>query len=90
MAYIITGLCLRHEGCVSVCPVDCIVVGQPLMEWPYAYIDPERCIDCGLCVPACPYNAIWPEDEVPADLRQDIPGNAAFFETGPGYSVQPE
>lgn len=88
MTYVITGLCLRHEGCVDVCPVDCIVPGQPIDEWPYTYIDPNVCIDCGACVPACPYNAIWPEDQVPEPLRADIPMNAAFFREGPGYSAR--
>jgi ferredoxin--NADP+ reductase len=60
------------------------------MEWPYAYIDPATCIDCGLCVPACPYNAIFPQDEVPEDFPEAIAMNATFFEQGPGYAVQPE
>ena len=51
---------------MEVCPVDCIVPGEPLDEWPTMYIDPETCIDCGACVPECPYDAIFPEDEVPA------------------------
>ena len=66
MTYIITSLCLRDGGCIEVCPVDCIVPGEPLDEWPTMYIDPETCIDCGACVPECPYEAIFPEDEVPA------------------------
>ena len=66
MTYIITSLCLRDGGCMEVCPVDCIVPGEPLDEWPTMYIDPETCIDCGACVPECPYDAIFPEDEVPA------------------------
>jgi len=66
MSYIITSLCLRDGGCIEVCPVDCIVAGEPLDEWPTMYIDPETCIDCGACVPECPYDAIFPEDEVPA------------------------
>jgi ferredoxin len=85
---IITGLCLRHEGCIPVCPVNCIVAGQPVEQWPYSYIDPGACIDCGLCVPACPYNAIWPEAEVPAPLHGDIPANALFFTQGPGYTAR--
>lgn len=90
MTHIITGLCMRNGGCVRVCPVDCIVPGQPMDEWPYYYIDPSTCIDCGLCVPACPYNAIWPEEDVPAELRADIQPNYDFFERGPGYSARRE
>ncbi len=65
MTHIITSLCLRDSACVEVCPVECIVPGQPESEWPWFYIDPDTCIDCGACVPECPYEAIFPEDEVP-------------------------
>jgi ferredoxin len=88
MAYVITGLCMRHGGCVDACPVDCIVPGYPIDAWPYYYIDPAVCIDCGACAPACPYNAIWPEEEVPDELRDDIEPNYRFFESGPGYSAR--
>jgi ferredoxin len=66
MTHVITSLCLRDAGCVEVCPVECIVPGKPAAEWPIFYIDPDTCIDCGACVPECPYSAIFPEDEVPA------------------------
>ena len=66
MTHIITSLCIRDRGCIEVCPVECIVPGQPVAEWPWMYIDPDTCIDCGACVPECPYAAIFPEDEVPA------------------------
>jgi ferredoxin len=65
MTYIITSLCLRDSGCVDVCPVECIVPGKPVEEWPWFYIDPDTCIDCGACIPECPYEAIFVEDEVP-------------------------
>jgi ferredoxin len=65
MTYIITQLCLRDGGCVDVCPVECIIPGEPQEKWPWYYIDPDTCIDCGACVPECPYEAIFPEDEVP-------------------------
>jgi NAD-dependent dihydropyrimidine dehydrogenase PreA subunit len=51
---------------VEVCPVECIIGGKPTDEWPGYYIDPDTCIDCGACIPECPYEAIFPEDEVPA------------------------
>lgn len=66
MTHIITSLCLRDGGCIEVCPVDCIVPGEPEDGWPQMYIDPETCIDCGACVPECPFEAIFPEDEVPS------------------------
>ena len=65
MTHIVTSLCVRDRGCIEVCPVECMVPGQPVGEWPWIYIDPDTCIDCGACVPECPYNAIFPEDEVP-------------------------
>jgi len=66
MTHIITSLCLRDSGCVEVCPVDCIVPGKPQEKYPWYYIDPDACIDCGACVTECPYAAIFPEDEVPS------------------------
>jgi ferredoxin len=66
MTHIITSLCLRDAGCVEVCPVECIVPGKPEVEWPWYYVDPDTCIDCGACIPECPYEAIFTEDEVPA------------------------
>lgn len=67
MTHIITSLCLRDSACVDVCPVECIVPGIPQTEWPWYYIDPDTCIDCGACIPECPFEAIFTEDEVPAD-----------------------
>jgi len=50
-----------------------MVLGKPEEEWPWLYIDPDTCIDCGACVPECPYEAIFPEEEVPVDfIVQDI------------------
>jgi ferredoxin len=68
MTHIITSLCLRDGGCKEVCPVDCIVPGKPETEWPWYYIDPDACIDCGACVTECPFEAIFPEEEVPSGL----------------------
>ncbi len=65
MTHIVTSLCVRDGGCIEVCPVDCIVPGQPIEEWPWMYIDPDACIDCGACIPECPFEAIFIEDEVP-------------------------
>jgi ferredoxin len=45
--------------------VECIQEGTPAAEWPNFYIDAGTCIDCGACVPECPYHAIFPGDEVP-------------------------
>lgn len=69
MAHVITSLCLRDGGCATVCPVECIVPGNPVEDWPLFYIDADTCIDCGACVPECPWAAIFPEDEVPSAYK---------------------
>ncbi|MBM3152005.1 MAG: ferredoxin family protein [Chloroflexi bacterium] len=66
MTHVITSLCLRDSGCVDVCPVECIVPGKPQEQYPLFYIDPDTCIDCGACIPECPFAAIFPADEVPS------------------------
>jgi len=65
MTHIITSLCLRDRGCIEVCPVECIVPGEPVEKYPWMYINPDTWIDCGACIPECPFAAIFPEDEVP-------------------------
>ena len=67
MAYVITSLCLRDNGCLDVCPVDCISPGKPVEQWPTYYIDPYSCIACGACVPECPFSAIFPDHSVPVE-----------------------
>ncbi len=69
MTHVITSLCLRDNGCSEVCPVECIQPGEPAKGWPTYYIDPRTCIDCGACIPECPYAAIFPEDDVPAAYK---------------------
>jgi ferredoxin len=79
MAHVITNFCMHDGSCVEVCPVECIVPGKPVEEYPSYYIDPETCIDCGACAPECPYEAIYMEDEVPSayeaygDERMSMP-----------------
>ena len=86
MTHVITSLCVRENGCVDVCPVECIRPGAPVEKWPTYYIDPATCIDCGACIPECPYSAIFPEDDVPASYRAvggeliNSPGLRGHFE----------
>ena len=61
----------KHTDCVDVCPVDCFVEGPNFLA-----IDPDGCIDCAVCVPECPENAIYAEDDVPEDQKQFIAINA--------------
>lgn len=97
MTHIITSLCLRDGGCATVCPVECIVPGKPQDEWPWYYIDPDTCIDCGACVPECPYAAIFPEDEVPSAYKakggeyiSQPTGTAGFTEVYDGTNHEGE
>ena len=59
MPYVITDRCLgeRYATCAEVCPVDCIHPGDYKGE-EFMIIDPDDCIDCGVCQPECPVNAI--------------------------------
>ena len=61
----ITDPCIgtKDRSCVDVCPVDCIHDDGD--DDKILYIDPDECIDCGACEPACPVNAIFAEDDVP-------------------------
>jgi len=63
---------------VDVCPVDCFVEGPNFLA-----IDPDECIDCTLCVAECPAEAIFAEDDVPADQQQFIALNARLAKVWP-------
>jgi NAD-dependent dihydropyrimidine dehydrogenase PreA subunit len=67
MTYVITQPCIGtlDQSCVDVCPVDCIHFEEGVDR--KLYIDPDECIDCGACEPACPVSAIYAEDDVPPD-----------------------
>ena len=65
----------KDTECVTVCPVDCFYEGDNMLV-----IDPDECIDCALCEPACPVDAIWSEDELPADQIPFIAINAEKVE----------
>ena len=73
MPYIIAEPCIgvKDKSCVAVCPVDCIHESGDQL-----YIDPNECIDCGLCEPECPVDAIFMEDEVPDQWKSFIQINA--------------
>ena len=67
MAYVVTESCIKckYTDCVDVCPVDCFREGPNMLV-----IDPDECIDCTLCVPECPVEAIFAEDDVPDGQRR--------------------
>lgn len=72
MAYVVTGNCegCVFTDCVEVCPVDCFYNARETDQM--LYIDPEECIDCDACVPECPVEAIFAEDDVPEDQQKWI------------------
>lgn len=83
MAYIVGDACVncKHTDCVQVCPVDCFYEGPNFLA-----IDPEVCIDCGLCEPECPVGAIYSEEEVPADQKNYIEINVTYSAKWPNIT----
>ncbi len=84
MAYVIAEPCIgcKDRSCVAVCPCDCIqegVMEQNGVAYNQLFIDPDHCIDCGLCEPECPVDAIFLHDEVPEQWRRFIQINADFY-----------
>lgn len=76
MPYVVTEPCIgtKDKSCVAVCPVECFYEGQDQL-----FIHPEECIDCGLCVPECPVDAIFPDDEVPDKWKSYTEKNSGVF-----------
>jgi NAD-dependent dihydropyrimidine dehydrogenase PreA subunit len=65
------------QACVEVCPVDCIHFDEG--DDRMLYINPDECIDCGACEPACPVTAIFSEDDLPADQADYKEINAVWY-----------
>ena len=87
MTYVVTDSCImcKHTDCVDVCPVDCFVEGPNFLA-----INPDVCIDCAVCVPECPENAIYAEDDIPEDQRQFIQINAELARLWPTLTKSKE
>lgn len=85
MTYIVDDACIKckYTDCVSVCPVDCFYEGENMLV-----INPEECIDCGVCEPECPAGAIKP-DTAP-DTEQWIEFNRKYSELWPNIFEQKE
>jgi len=84
MAHVIAQPCIgtKDASCVQVCPVDCIHPGKDDAAFAAAeqlYIDPDVCIDCGLCVDECPVTAIFPLEDLPAEWKNFVELNAAYY-----------
>ena len=73
MTHVVTDNCIKckYTDCVVVCPVDCFHEGANFLA-----IDPLECIDCALCVPECPADAIFLEDDIPAGQENFVQINA--------------
>ena len=80
MPFIVTDSCIRckYTDCVEVCPVDCFHEGPNMLV-----IDPDECIDCTLCEPECPVEAIKSEDDVPESQQDFIELNAELSKIWP-------
>lgn len=85
MTYVVTEACIRckYTDCVEVCPVDCFREGPNFLV-----IDPNECIDCNLCVPECPVNAIFAEDDVPENQKKFTALNAELAKKWPMITVR--
>jgi ferredoxin len=85
MTFVVTENCIKckYTDCVEVCPVDCFHEGPNFLV-----IDPEECIDCTLCEPECPAEAIYPEDDLPEGQEIYIEINAELSEIWPVITEQ--
>src|SRR5205085_2079074 len=79
MTFVITQPCIdtMDQSCVEVCPVDCIHFEEGADRM--LYINPAECIDCGACQPACPVQAIFPENDVPAEAQRFTAINTLWY-----------
>ena len=80
MTFVVGDNCIKckYTDCVEVCPVDCFHEGPNFLV-----IDPDECIDCTLCEPECPAEAIFAEDDVPDDQQEYIALNAELSREWP-------
>ena len=84
MPHVITEPCIgtKDTACVAVCPVDCIHPRKdedPFTEIKQLFIDPDTCIDCGLCVDECPVKAIFPLEDLPAEWASFVEKNTEYY-----------
>jgi ferredoxin len=79
MTHVVTEACIRckYTDCVDVCPVDCFREGPNFLT-----IDPDECIDCAVCIPECPVNAIYAEEDVPDGQQPMVALNAELSQLG--------
>ena len=82
MTYVVTEACIRckYMDCVEVCPVDCFYAGDNMLV-----INPDECIDCGVCVPECPADAIFADSD-PEATPQWLELNARYAAVWPNIT----
>ena len=85
MTYIVNGSCIRckYMDCVEVCPVDCFYEGENMLV-----IHPDECIDCGVCEPECPVDAIKPDSEPGLEKWLEI--NTQYAQVWPNITIKRE
>ena len=83
MTYVVTEACIKckYQDCVEVCPVDCFYEGENMLV-----IHPDECIDCGVCEPECPAEAILPDTEGEAEKWLEL--NREYSEKWPNITVK--
>lgn len=79
MTHVVSDNCIKckYTDCVDVCPVDCFKEGPNFL-----IIDPDECIDCAVCVPECPAEAIFAEEDLPPEQMHFIAINAEINASG--------
>ncbi len=80
MPFVVCEPCIKckYTECVTVCPVDCFREGENMLV-----IDPDECIECGMCAEECPVTAIYSDDEVPDKWQEYIALNADYAKKWP-------
>ena len=83
MTYIVNEKCIncRYTDCVEVCPVDCFYIGENSIV-----IHPDECIDCGVCEPECPAEAILPDSEMTDQLKYWLDINTKYSAIWPNIT----
>lgn len=87
MAMVVTEPCFgcKYTDCVVVCPADCFYEGKSML-----FIDPEECICCSACIPECPVEAIYEEEDVPEKWHDYIELNREMAGQSPQITQKKE